>query len=195
MEKKLFNGKTNYIEMKKTINNNLDDIVMFSNNENVEAGVKAFSRLSESSRLISIANYVNENYKSGAYKKIPIILTASIILDRYSDKILNLSDMSIVKIADFSYLTTPDNIPTFMNIFSEEVLNEIDNKPNSSDDFINYMYMVEDKYYSLIDKGNKNINEELVSYIKNITDSDLEKYVEGINNQIENTINREGIKF
>lgn len=195
MKKKLFTGKTNYSEIKKVINNNLDDIVMFSNNENVEAGVKAFSRLSESSRLISIANYVDENYKSGAYKKIPIILTASIILDRYSDKILNLSDMSIVKIADFSYLTTPDNIPTFMNIFSEEVLNEIDNKPNSSDDFINYMYMVEDKYYSLIDKGNENINEELVSYIKNITDSDLEKYAESINNQIENTINREGIKF
>lgn len=195
MEKKLFNGKTNYIEMKKTINNNLDDIVMFSNNENVEAGLKAFSRLSESSRLISIANYVDENYQSGVYKKIPIILTASIILDRYSDKTSNLSDISIVKIADFGYLTTPDNIQTFMDIFSEEVLNEIDNKPNSSSNFINYMYMVEDKYYSLVSKTDKNINEELVSYIKNVTDSDLEKYVEGINKQMENTINREGIKF
>lgn len=195
MEKKLFNGKTNYIEMKKTINNNLDDIVMFSNNENVEAGLKAFSRLSESSRLISIANYVDENYKDGIYKKIPIILTASIILDRYSDKTSNLSDISIVKIADFGYLTTPDNIQTFMDIFSEEVLNEIDNKPNSSSNFINYMYMVEDKYYSLVSKTDKNINEELVSYIKNVTDSDLEKYVEGINKQMENTINREGIKF
>lgn len=195
MKKKLFTGKTNYFEIKKVINNSLDDIVMFSNNENIEAGLKSFSRLNESSRLISIANYVDENYKSGAYKKIPIILTASIILDRYSDIVSTLSDKSVISIADFSYLTTPDNLEKFMNIFSEDILNEIDSKSNSSDDFINYMYMVEDKYYSLIDKGNENINEELVSYIKNITDSDLEKYVESINNQIESTINREGIKF
>lgn len=192
MKKKLFTGKTNYFEIKKVINNSLDDIVMFSNNENIEAGLKSFSRLNESSRLISIANYVDENYKSGAYKKIPIILTASIILDRYSNIVSTLSDKSIISIADFSYLTTPDNLEKFMNIFSEDILNEIDSKSNSSDDFINYMYMVEDKYCRL---SGQNVHKELISYIRNITDSDLEKYVESINNQIENTINREGIKF
>lgn len=192
MKKKLFTGKTNYFEIKKVINNSLDDIVMFSNNENIEAGLKSFSRLNESSRLISIANYVDENYKSGAYKKIPIILTASIILDRYSNIVSTLSDKSIISIADFSYLTTPDNLEKFMNIFSEDILNEIDSKSNSSDDFINYMYMVEDKYCRL---SGQNVHKELISYIRNITDSDLKKYLEDSNKQMESIINREGIKF
>lgn len=192
MKKKLFTGKTNYFEIKKVINNSLDDIVMFSNNENIEAGLKSFSRLNESSRLISIANYVDENYKSGAYKKIPIILTASIILDRYSDIVSTLSDKSVISIADFSYLTTPDNLEKFMNIFSEDILNEIDSKSNSSDDFINYMYMVEDKYCRL---SGQNVHKELISYIRNITDSDLKKYLEDSNKQMESIINREGIKF
>ena len=163
---------------------------MFSNNQNIEEGLKSFSRLRKSSRIISIANYVDNNYDDGVSKKIPIILTASIILDRYSDKSLELSDMSIAMIADFGYLTTPDNLEVFMNIFSEDVLTEIDNKSNSSDNFINYMFMVEDKYYSLV---GENINEKLIFYIKNINNSDLEKYVENINEQIENTINKEGI--
>lgn len=192
MKKKLFTGKTNYFEIKKVINNSLDDIVMFSNNENIEAGLKSFSRLNESSRLISIANYVDENYKSGAYKKIPIILTASIILDRYSNLASTLSDKSVVAIADFSYLTTPDNLEKFMNIFSEDILNEIDSKSDSSDDFINYMNMVEDKYCRLSDQ---NVHKELISYIRNITDSDLKKYLEDSNKQMESIINREGIKF
>ncbi len=81
-----------------------------------------------------------------------------------------------------------------MNIFNQELMNELMTKTENYEKFYGYMFMVEDKYDELVNNENKNIDKKLIQYIKSITDDDYYKFIADTKNAIEN-FSKGGLKF
>ena len=191
MKIKMFDNDINYNKIKDGITNNLDKIMGCSNDRLLRSGLESLNKVNDSKRLISIAKKIDKQYDY-YNRKIPILLCSSIILDKYS--MYNLSDINIISIADISSLYDSKFLDKYINIFNQELLDELRNKTTNYDEFYGYMFMIEEKYDELVKNNEEDINLKLIMYSKSITDIDYKKHVNDTKNSIED-FSKGGVKF
>lgn len=186
-------NELDYKEIKNYVLSNLDCSLMMDG-EMLKQGLTSLSRLENCTRFINIVKEIKKRWSENS-KMVPVVLCCSVILDQYFIHAQQLSDINVIRLADFSSFYHLSLLDKYLNIFSQEVFNELDQKENIEDLLDLYLFMIEDEYDRLMVSKSNFTDQQLILFVRQITSLVLNQYIIEEENRIEIFVKKEGIRF
>lgn len=134
--------------------------------------------ISEASKIIQEDNKTQTSITDRKINRLGVILAGSIILDKFYDYIKDVSKEEFIILSYFCSSQDLNDFEQDIKIINQNILYAICNKYDNYYDRERLMTVV----YNEIKKNNLNDNEEVISYIKAVSEEELNnRYFEYIN--------------
>lgn len=175
-DKNLFHDINTYENIKRIIEENY--ITIYQNiydQRIIEKSLKSLYKISykREKQIISLSHVLDKNFNNKENNnkeiKIPILLLSIFLLDEYYEKIKFLTNTELILL---SYALTKENknyYDSIINTLSRNLLNHIYHKTT------NYHKRIKLLEYILYGNDNRDKENELIEYVRNITEEDFNK--------------------